>query len=844
MAQGNISDLHKLLEHAAPAKGREEEIVLYDRFSKIKEHAQQWLRKHGKNGREHSKRLEKYLGALTEKLREKDLLSHAEVFVLLCAAYMHDLGYRYEGRLKREGHEKRSHDLLINDPKKYHLDDFPRFGDGYRYPRAAEAIGWVCYGHAHDMELPLSNIPHEFADQAFQQSTLNLRKLSALLRVADEADDPYLRPPESSMHSIRSQTPLVEVGKGKIVWYWDRYGTGDSGQFEDLLEKKKQILGSSLEYLNEIRAGDWDLVLHPQARTVASFMAVEPVETFVGRESDLEELHRKIRERGEGAITGVVGTGGIGKTELARMYAKRYKADYPAGIFWASLRGSTWREEARKILGALYVGGEITPFPDDARAKEEICKRLNRRGTLLVIDNVKEADEIIKPGCSILVTTRERGAFGMMHRRAIHELSRLSENEGKSLLMEILGEPRVARDPVGASRIVEILGGMPLALEIAAYHLEAAPDLSFPNYIGEIQGKIEELKIGDVEDKNVMASLELSLKQLETSESGAKRVALFEAASVCAESGFTSITLAEAGGLRDMDRRALGQLAGELHKRSLLEFDQDSGRYSMHPLLRQLSETRLRRDENRERSYREIHCTYFLRFAEANNNSPEAIRSEKDGIWQAMVQAIQIGRAEELLPRFLDHLTRPFRQLVARKEFEMAFRYLVETNLINIDELGMTKDLASILQVFIEHQAALQDLYIGWICSSLGLAYANLGEYRKAIELHEKALEIARRIGDVLSEGNNLGNMGVAYRHLGEYRKAIELHEKALEIARRIGDVRGEGSALGNMGLAYTETGMKRKALECFEAGRAIFERLGLLHMVARIDEMMKSAGF
>ena len=120
-------------------------------------------------------------------------------------------------------------------------------------------------------------------------------------------------------------------------------------------------------------------------------MAKDPVETFVGREKDLEELHRIIKERGEGAITGVVGTGGIGKTELARMYVKKHKADYPAGIFWASLRGSNWREEARKILEALYPGWRPNPFPDDAKAKEDLCKRLNQRSALLVIDNVNEA---------------------------------------------------------------------------------------------------------------------------------------------------------------------------------------------------------------------------------------------------------------------------------------------------------------------------------------------------------------------------------------------------------------------------------------------------------------------
>ena len=80
---------------------------------------------------------------------------------------------------------------------------------------------------------------------------------------------------------------------------------------------------------------------------------------------------------------------------------------------------------------------------------------------------------------------------------------------------------------------------------------------------------------------------------------------------------------------------------------------------------------------------------------------------------------------------------------------------------------------------------------------NLGIAYKNLGDARKAIEYHEKALAIAREIGDRRAEGAALGNLGIAYEDLGDARKAIEYYEQALAIAREIGDRRGEGAALG-----------------------------------------------
>ena len=66
---------------------------------------------------------------------------------------------------------------------------------------------------------------------------------------------------------------------------------------------------------------------------------------------------------------------------------------------------------------------------------------------------------------------------------------------------------------------------------------------------------------------------------------------------------------------------------------------------------------------------------------------------------------------------------------------------------------------------------------------SLGNAYQSLGDFRKAIEYHEKHLKIAIEIGDRAGEGQAYGNLGIPYQSLGDFRKAIEYHEKHLKIA-------------------------------------------------------------
>jgi hypothetical protein len=52
-----------------------------------------------------------------------------------------------------------------------------------------------------------------------------------------------------------------------------------------------------------------------------------------------------------------------------------------------------------------------------------------------------------------------------------------------------------------------------------------------------------------------------------------------------------------------------------------------------------------------------------------------------------------------------------------------------------------------------------------------------------------------RRLRDRSAEGVHLGNLGLAYAALGENRRAIQHHEQALVISREIGDRQGEGDA-------------------------------------------------
>ena len=110
---------------------------------------------------------------------------------------------------------------------------------------------------------------------------------------------------------------------------------------------------------------------------------------------------------------------------------------------------------------------------------------------------------------------------------------------------------------------------------------------------------------------------------------------------------------------------------------------------------------------------------------------------------------------------------------------------------------------------------------------NLGNAYHSLGDFKKAIEYYQRHLSIARKVGDRAGEGQSYGNLGNAYHSLGDFEKAIEYHESDLSIAREVGDRAGEGRSYCNLGIAYDSLGDFKKAIEYHERHLSIAREVG-----------------
>ncbi len=100
------------------------------------------------------------------------------------------------------------------------------------------------------------------------------------------------------------------------------------------------------------------------------------------------------------------------------------------------------------------------------------------------------------------------------------------------------------------------------------------------------------------------------------------------------------------------------------------------------------------------------------------------------------------------------------------------------------------------------------------ILTLLGYSQRALGQYQRANEFHQQALEIARNAGDRPCEIANLNHLSRTCVAQKIYAEAINYSQRALILSRQAGDRLGEANALANLG--YSEV-FQAKLLEQIE---------------------------
>ena len=112
------------------------------------------------------------------------------------------------------------------------------------------------------------------------------------------------------------------------------------------------------------------------------------------------------------------------------------------------------------------------------------------------------------------------------------------------------------------------------------------------------------------------------------------------------------------------------------------------------------------------------------------------------------------------------------------------------------------------------------------ILTNIALIYWEMGEIRKSLDYNEKALFFAKKLDNkpyIVKIYNNLGNI---YLNKGEKDPTLDYYIQSLAIAEDIGDKYETALVLNNLGETFQSIGDYQKAFEYYKKGLDIFTEL------------------
>ncbi|MFJ2766630.1 BTAD domain-containing putative transcriptional regulator [Streptomyces sp. NPDC087300] len=549
----------------------------------------------------------------------------------------------------------------------------------------------------------------------------------------------------------------------------------------------------------------------PPAAVRAPALLPPAIGDFTGRDAQVREIRAALTgQRDAMPVVVLSGPGGVGKSVLGVTAAHRVADAYPDGQLYAELRGATDPVTPGEVLGRLLRALGANP-PEGAAERSDLFRSLVAgRRMLLVLDDAGSESQVrpLLPGsatCGVLITARSRlGGLSCAHRT---DLDVLETDAGSRLLAKVAGESRVRAEPAAARRIVELCGGLPLAIRIAGARLATRRHWTartLAERLADERHRLDELAVGDLE---VRAGLGLSFRSLDAAARTAlQRIGLLAAPDVAAWVIAALLDVSEAAADRVVEQLIDAQL---LHCTGVDRAGQP--RFGPHDLVR----------------------VYAAERAEAEDPPAERAaaigRALGAGLWlTGRVASATPSGAVELHRGFLDsggpvgaastaprHLVRPVGPEATRRALA--------------DPAAWFEAEADAFAAAVE-RAAAYDLHTlaceaaAALCSS---AYAVGNRFEAWWRSHDAALAAARRAEDRSGEALLLIGLGQLRYEQDRFAESQAYFRQAARLCAELGDTRGRAAALAGLGSALREAGSLRAALDALSRAVDGFRLLG-----------------
>ena len=212
-----------------------------------------------------------------------------------------------------------------------------------------------------------------------------------------------------------------------------------------------------------------------------------PVTRFFGRENEIEQLTKRLREH---RLVTLTGSGGVGKTRLSLRVAEEVRVDFADGVWLVELAALT-----DPALVPQHIAAALGIRENPGRSVlESLLSFLRERQLLLVLDNCEHLLEACAqlteallracPGLKVLASSREplsiagEAVYGVRslpfpNPDRLPPIESLMEYTAVSLFVDrarlVLPDYQATEHNAAAlARICQRLDGIPLAIELAA----------------------------------------------------------------------------------------------------------------------------------------------------------------------------------------------------------------------------------------------------------------------------------------------------------------------------------------------------------------------------------------
>ena len=324
---------------------------------------------------------------------------------------------------------------------------------------------------------------------------------------------------------------------------------------------------------------------------------------FVNRDAELKRLDEVLvssAAASEPVVALVTGMRGVGKTALAEHWTRSVRGRFSDGDLFVDFGPSADRPalDPSDVLAGLLrdLGLPSEAVPDVYLERSKLYNRLTAGKRLLMFaDNVADPAQInlTKPSGSgsVVIAASELRLEELVHRGARRlAVEPLGDGGAESLLREKLVPERPMPSREEIRELIELCGGLPIALNVCASRLVARPELTVRELLDGIRSASDRLAaMPEAGPHSVRAAFEAAYEALDPDcRVLYRRLGLHPG---------PSFTAAAAARLAQIGPEDAARRVEALHDRHLVVAE-GGGRYSVHSLVHQHMQASVERHDD------------------------------------------------------------------------------------------------------------------------------------------------------------------------------------------------------------------------------------------------------